>query len=129
MTRILEGRRNWADIGWLAAAAAMFSVFIGMMFMLFFGQTVAAWADDAGATVGIDKFLFGPTALTVKPGTTVTFENRDSTIHSVVGVGGIFRSRALDTNDKFSFTFDKPGEYAYFCGLHPFMKGKVVVAP
>jgi plastocyanin len=129
MTRILEGRRNWADIGWLTAAAAMFSVFIGMMFMLFFGQTIAAWADDAGATVGIDKFLFGPTALTVKPGTTVTFENRDSTIHSVVGVGGIFRSRALDTNDKFSFTFDKLGEYAYFCGLHPFMKGKVVVAP
>jgi plastocyanin len=129
MTRILAAHRNWADIGWLAAAAAMFSVFVGMMFMLFFGQTVAAWADDAGATVGIDKFLFGPTALTVKPGTTVTFENRDSTIHSVVGVGGIFRSRALDTNDKFSFTFDKPGEYAYFCGLHPFMKGKVVVAP
>jgi plastocyanin len=129
MTRILEGRRNWADIGWLTAAAAMVSVFIGMMFMLFFGQTIAAWADDAGATVGIDKFLFGPTALTVKPGTTVTFENRDSTIHSVVGVGGIFRSRALDTNDKFSFTFDKLGEYAYFCGLHPFMKGKVVVAP
>ena len=129
MTRILAAQRNWADIGWLAAAAAMFSVFIGMMFMLFFGQTIAAWADDAGATVGIDKFLFGPTALTVKPGTTVTFENRDSTIHSVVGVGGIFRSQALDTNDKFSFTFDKPGEYAYFCGLHPFMKGKVVVAP
>ena len=129
MTRIVAAHRNWADIGWLAAAAAMFSLFIGMMFMLFFGQTVAAWADDAGATVGIDKFLFGPTALTVKPGTTVTFENRDSTIHSVVGVGGIFRSRALDTNDKFSFTFDESGEYAYFCGLHPFMKGKVVVAP
>jgi plastocyanin len=101
----------------------------GLILMLFFGQTFAAWAGDAGATVGIDKFLFGPMALTVKPGTTVTFENRDSTIHSVVGVGGIFRSKALDTDDKFSFTFDKPGEYAYFCGLHPFMKGKVVVAP
>ena len=129
MTRILAAQRNWADIAWLAAATAMFSVFVGMMFMLFLGQTIPAWADDAGATVGIDKFLLGPAALTVKPGTTVTFENRDSTIHSVVGVGGIFRSQALDTNDKFSFTFDKPGEYAYFCGLHPFMKGKVVVTP
>jgi plastocyanin len=129
MIRNLEAHRSWADTGWLAAAAAMFSVFVGMMFMLFFGQTIAARADDAGATVGIDKFLFGPAALTVKPGTTVTFENRDGMAHNVVGVGGLFRSKALDTNDKFSFTFDKPGEYAYFCGLHPFMKGKVIVAP
>jgi plastocyanin len=50
-------------------------------------------------------------------------------VHNVVGAGGLFRSKALDTNDKFSFTFDKSGEYAYFCGLHPFMKGKVIVAP
>ena len=129
MIGILKTHRNWVDIGLLRATATMFSVFVGMLFMLIFSQTIAASADDAGATVGIDKFKFGPTALTVKPGTTVTFENRDSTIHSVVGVGGIFRSQALDTSDKFSFTFDKPGEYAYFCGLHPFMKGTVVVAP
>ena len=65
MIRIPKGQRSWADIGWLAAAAALFIVLVGMMFMMF------AWADDAGATVGIDKFLFGPTALTVTPGTTV----------------------------------------------------------
>jgi plastocyanin len=35
----------------------------------------------------------------------------------------------MDTNDKFSVTFDKPGEYTYFCGLHPYMKGKIIVAP
>ena len=127
--RNIDGRLNPADMGWLAAAAAMFMLFIGMMVMLFFGQTIAAQADGAEATVGIDKFLFAPAALTVRPGATVTFENHDSTVHSVVGVGGFFRSKALDTDDKFSFTFDKPGEYAYFCGLHPFMKGKIVVAP
>ena len=64
----------------------------------------------------------------VIPGETVTFENRDSTVHSIVGVGGFFRSKPLDTDDRFSFTFDKPGEYTYFCGLHPFMKGKAIVA-
>jgi plastocyanin len=126
MSRNLEGRLRPADMAWLSAAA-MFMLFIGMMLLLSFGQTVVARADDANATVSIDKFLFAPAALTVKSGATVTFENHDSTIHSIVG--GFFRSRPLDTDDKFSFTFDKPGEYTYFCGLHPYMKGKVVVAP
>jgi plastocyanin len=125
MTGNLEGRLSRADTGWLAAT--IFIVFVGMMFVLFFDQTVDAWADDANANVGIAKFAFTPAALTVKSGETVTFENHDSTIHSIVGVGGNFRSKPLDTDDKFSFTFDKPGEYSYFCGLHPYMKGKVVV--
>ena len=126
MSRNLEGRLRPTDMAWLSAAA-MFMLFIGTMFMLSFGQTVVARADDANATVSIDKFLFAPAALTVKSGATVTFENHDSTIHSIVG--GFFRSKPLDTDDKFSFTFDKPGEYTYFCGLHPYMKGKIVVAP
>ena len=70
-----------------------------------------------------------PAVLTVKPGTTVVFENHDDTKHLVVDAGGKFRSKALGTNDKFSVTFDKPGELAYFCGLHPHMTGKIIVAP
>jgi plastocyanin len=97
--------------------------------VLFFDETVVAWADNANVDVGIANFAFTPAALTVKAGETVTFENHDSTVHSLVGVGGFFRSKPLDTDDKFSFTFDKPGEYSYFCGLHPYMKGKVVVVP
>jgi plastocyanin len=124
LTRNLEGRLSRANIGWLAAA--IFIVFVGMTFVLLFDQTVVAWAD-ANANVGISNFAFTPAALTVKSGETVTFENRDSTVHSIVGVGGSFRSKPLDTDDKFTFTFDKPGEYSYFCGLHPYMKGKVVV--
>ena len=120
MTRNLEGRLSHADIGWLAAA--IFMLFVGI-----FDQTVVAWADNANANVDITNFAFTPAALTVKSGETVTFENRDSTVHSIVGVGGFFRSKPLDSDDKFSFTFDKPGEYSYFCGLHPYMKGKVVV--
>ena len=96
-------------------------------FALFIGMTLAARADEA--KVGIDNFAFTPETLTVKPGTTVVFENHDDIPHLVVAVDGKYRSKAMDTNDKFSFTFDKPGEYAYFCGLHPHMKGKIVVAP
>jgi len=86
-----------------------------------------ALADEA--KVGIDNFAFTPAELTVKPGATVIFENHDDIPHLVVAVDGKYRSKALDTNDRFSVTFDKPGEYAYFCGLHPHMKGKVIVAP
>jgi plastocyanin len=81
------------------------------------------------AKVAIDNFAFTPAELTVKPGTTVTFENHDDIPHLVVAVDGTYRSKALDTNDKFSIAFDKPGDYAYFCGLHPHMKGKIIVAP
>jgi plastocyanin len=129
MGKNVERRLSRSDLGWLAAAAAGFTLSVGMMFVLFFDQAVVAWADDANANIGIAKFAFTPATLTVKPGETVTFENHDSTIHSIIGVGGFFRSQPLDTDDKFSFTFDKPGEYSYFCGLHPYMKGKVVVAP
>jgi plastocyanin len=117
MVRSLKGRRRPTAVGWLAAAALA----------LIFVQVVVASADDAN--VGINNFAFTPAVLTVKPSATVTFENRDDTVHGIVGVGGIFRSKAMDTNDKFSVTFDKPGEYTYFCGLHPYMKGKIIVAP
>ena len=106
----------------------MFMLFIGMMYMLFFGPA-AAWADDGNPNIGIADFKFAPTALTVKPGETVTFENHDSTVHTVVGAGTMLRSKALETNDRFSFTFDEASEYAYFCDLHPHMKGKIVVTP
>jgi len=84
-------------------------------------------AEDA--TITIDNFSFNPAVLTVKPGTTVTFENRDDIPHTVVDGAGHFRSKALDTNDRFSFTAGTAGTIDYFCGLHPHMKGRIVVAP
>jgi plastocyanin len=77
--------------------------------------------------VKIDNFAFGPQTLTVPAGTTVTWTNRDDIPHSVVSGDSLFKSKALDTDDKFSFTFAKAGTYSYFCGLHPKMTGKVVV--
>jgi plastocyanin len=94
---------------------------------LVLGATAAASADEA--KVAIDNFAFTPAELTVKPGTTVIFENQDDIPHLVVADDGAYRSKALDTNDRFSFTFDKAGEYPYYCGIHPHMKGKIVVAP
>ena len=119
MIRSFNKRPHPAEIGWLLATA--------IVVMLSFGAPMLARADEA--SVSIDNFAFTPAALTVKAGTTVTFVNHDDIPHLVVAVDGSYRSKALDTNDKFSFTFAKPGEYAYFCGLHPHMKGKIVVAP
>ena len=77
--------------------------------------------------VKIDNFSFGPGALTVPAGTTVTWTNRDDIPHTVVSTKGAFKSKVLDTDEKFSFTFSKAGSYPYFCSLHPKMTGKVVV--
>ena len=84
-------------------------------------------AAAAGTTVKIDNFTFGPAALVVKPGSTVTWVNNDDIPHTVRAVDGSFKSKVLDTGERFSFTFAKAGEYAYFCSLHPHMTGKVIV--
>ena len=77
-------------------------------------------------TVKIDNFTFEPALLTVKVGTTVTWKNRDDIPHTVV-CAGKFRSKTMDTDGTFSFTFTAPGEYKYFCSLHPHMTGTIKV--
>lgn len=77
--------------------------------------------------VRIDNFSFGPTTLTVAVGTTVTWTNHDDIPHTVVSTDGVFKSKVLDTDEKFSFTFSKAGTYPYFCSIHPKMTGKVTV--
>jgi plastocyanin len=77
--------------------------------------------------VKIDNFSFGPGTLTVPVGTTVTWTNRDDIPHTVVSTDGAFKSKVLDTDEKFYFTFSKAGTYPYFCSIHPKMTGKVIV--
>jgi plastocyanin len=79
--------------------------------------------------VKIDNFTFGPAALTVPVGTTVTWTNKDDIPHTVVSTDEpkAFKSKVLDTDEKFSFTFSKAGSYPYFCSIHPKMTGKVIV--
>ena len=77
--------------------------------------------------VKIDNFTFAPQRIVVQAGTTVTWTNADDAPHTVVSTTKLFKSSALDTEDKFSFTFATPGTYEYFCSLHPHMTGTVVV--
>jgi plastocyanin len=94
------------------------------------GQTAAsarAAAASDSVEVKIDNFSFSPQMLTIAPGTKVTWKNRDDIPHTVVSTESVFKSRVLDTDETFSFTFDKPGTYPYFCSVHPKMTGQVVV--
>jgi plastocyanin len=79
------------------------------------------------AVVKIDNFSFAPANLTIAAGTTVTWTNNDDVPHVVTTDDKLFRSKALDTDDRFSYTFTKPGTYSYYCAIHPKMTAKVVV--
>jgi plastocyanin len=93
------------------------------------GSFVTSAQEKAASTaeVKIDNFVFGPAAIIVPVGATVTWINRDDIPHTVVSTEKVFKSKVLDTDEKFSYTFTKAGEYPYFCSIHPKMTGKVVV--
>jgi plastocyanin len=91
------------------------------------GAGMAAPRTAGPATITIEHFQFAPPALTIPAGTTVTWVNHDTEIHTVTSPAGMFASAALETDDTFSYTFNAPGTYAYFCALHPHMKSTVVV--
>jgi amicyanin len=96
--------------------------------MMLAGVVLPGWADTAASAVSIDNFTFGPQTLTVKAGTTVTWTNKDDIPHGIASDNNAFaKSKALDTDDSYSFTFTTPGTYQYFCYVHAFMKGTVVV--
>ena len=84
-------------------------------------------AAAATAEVKIDNFSFSPQEITVSAGTTIVWTNRDDIPHTVVSDDKVFKSKVLDTDQQFSFTFTKPGSYPYFCSIHPKMTATVVV--
>jgi plastocyanin len=87
-----------------------------------------AQSATAANGISIDNFTFNPPTLTVKAGTTVTWTNKDDIPHGIASANNAFaRSKALDTDDSFSFTFTTPGTYQYFCYIHPHMTGTIVV--
>jgi plastocyanin len=102
----------------IAAAALMMGVVADM---------ARAAPPAAPASVTIGNFTFNSPTLTVKPGTTVTWTNADDIPHTVVSKDGVFKSKVLDTGDRFSFTFAKAGQFGYYCSLHPHMTGIVTV--
>jgi plastocyanin len=84
---------------------------------------------DAPGSVAIENFSYSPESLTVAAGTEVVWTNRDDDPHTVVSAATIrlFKSPALDTGERFSFVFRKPGTYRYFCTIHPHMQGTIIV--
>ena len=96
--------------------------------MLAFGAVAAQDATKKDANeITIDNFTFTPKELTVAVGTTVKWVNHDDIPHTIVEKTTTFRSKALDTDDSYSFTFTSAGTFDYFCGLHPHMVGQVIV--
>ena len=102
------------------------AVLAGVLMMSVVADMARA-APARSAAVSIDNFTFKNPVVTVKPGTTVTWTNGDDIPHTVVSKDGVFKSKVLDTGDRFSFTFAKAGQFGYFCSLHPHMTGTVIV--
>jgi plastocyanin len=90
------------------------------------GAAAATSAAPPASQITIKDFMFAPASLTIKAGTTVTWLNEDEEPHTVVSAG-LFRSKAIDTKETFTFTFEKPGEYHFVCTIHPQMMGTVIV--
>lgn len=111
---------------WFAGLAAqvMFALLLSGLSSV---KANAQQPSPATPEVQIDNFSFGPETLTVPVGTTVTWINHDDIPHSVVSTDKVFKSKLLDKNEKFSYTFSKAGSYPYFCSIHPKMTGKIVV--
>jgi len=89
--------------------------------------SLAIAAEPDTAQIVIKDFMFMPMSITIKAGSTVTWANKDDEPHTVVSDTGLFRSGAVDTDETFTFKFDKPGTYHFTCSIHPRMVGTVVV--
>ena len=113
-------RRRRAQIAAGVAVAAV--VALGVLAM-----NPAAAVPAARVELAIDKFAFAPKEITVQPGTTIVWTNHDDTPHTVVSGDKTFASKGLDTDDRFEHTFDREGDFAYICSVHPFMTGVVHV--
>jgi len=100
---------------------------IGLFLALCAGIGAAAQSKPAATEIKIDNFSFTPAEVKVPVGATVVWTNRDDIPHALISTGKVFKSKVLDTDDNYSFTFSAAGTYPYFCSLHPKMTGKVIV--
>ena len=112
---------------WILCVAALTIAALSVLPAL--ENTVAAGPPAAATTaeVKIENFSFTPSTLTVKAGTQIVWTNSDDIPHTVVSDDHTFKSKVLDSDEKFTFTATKPGTYSYFCSIHPKMTGKVIV--
>ena len=111
----------------LRRPALMAAAFVALFFVGAPWPGSSHQAHAAEAAIKIIDFSFSPPLLTVPVGTTVTWVNEDDEPHLIAESDRLFKSHALDTGDKFSFTFSTPGKFQYFCTIHAHMVGAVVV--
>jgi plastocyanin len=112
---------------WIASLATPVMIAVLLLFAGSPSVTANDQSSAASAEVKIDNFSFGPQTLTVPVGATVVWTNSDDIPHTAVSTEGLFKSKVMDTDEKFSYTFTKAGTYPYYCTIHPKMTGKVVV--
>ena len=120
-------------ISQLRLAGARFALDRALVVALLLGPVIGALlafgavaAQDATNVITIDNFTFSPKELTVAVGTTIKWVNHDDIPHTVVEKQTTFRSKLLDTDDSYSYTFTSAGAFDYFCGLHPHMVGQII---
>lgn len=112
---------------WLAGLATPMALAFVLLLAVSPSTIANAQSSASSVDVKIDNFVFGPQSITVPAGTTVTWTNKDDIPHTIVSTDGVFKSKVRDTDESFSYKFDKAGTYSYFCSVHPKMTGKVVV--
>jgi plastocyanin len=100
---------------------------LAVLALLFIHPPRLKGEDAKGTEVRVDNFTFAPDMLTLSVNSTVTWVNKDDIPHVIASNDGVFKSKALDTDQKYSYTFTKAGTYPYYCSIHPKMVGKVVV--
>jgi len=111
----------------VSSLAAVLPLVLGAVLISHPTRAKSEESKSASTQVNVDNFTFGPETLTVPANSTVTWVNKDDVPHVIASNDGIFKSKALDTDDKYSYTFTKAGTYAYYCSVHPKMVGKIVV--
>ena len=118
----------------IRSTADRFAISRALIIAMLLGPIVGAMlalgavaAQETTNVITIDNFTFSPKELTVAVGTTVKWVNHDDIPHLVVENNKTFRSKALDTDDSYSYTFTSAGTFDYFCALHPHMVGQVIV--
>ena len=101
-----------------------------MIALILAAMTAMAGAPAQGTpVVTIENFKYKPASVTIRAGQSVRFVNRDDEAHTATGRANTFDSGGLDTGDSWTIRFTKPGKYPYFCTLHPYMTGTVIVVP
>lgn len=98
-----------------------------VIFALHAMRARSAESKSSRMEVRVDNFSFAPETLSIPANSTITWVNKDDVPHVIASNDGLFKSKALDTDDRYSYTFSKAGTYFYYCSIHPKMVGKIVV--